>query len=181
VPELRHRGGEFKRNITARGLRRNGYDHTLLRLIVALVRYHYSLAGLDSTPHHEQSASSIDGDCKGLLVKRIATWQRSVDEQREMRIDPARRAAIRMLFSGCFSHFGVLTLERNNATQFTPASKAGLLVEGTVRTNWTACLEPRALRPKAAESHWYSRPWDTWTGKNTSRICLFDQLKFRAR
>src|SRR6266436_461890 len=34
---------------------------------------------------------------------------------------------------------------------FTPASKAGLLVEGTVRKNWTACLEPRGLRPKAAE------------------------------
>src|ERR1700693_5155500 len=32
-----------------------------------------------------------------------------------------------------------------------PASKAGLLVEGTVRKNWTACLEPRGLRPKAAE------------------------------
>jgi len=32
-----------------------------------------------------------------------------------------------------------------------PASKAGLLVEGTVRKNWTACLEPRGLRPKASE------------------------------
>src|SRR5262249_1016600 len=73
VPELRHRGGEFKRNITARRLRRNGYDDALLRLIVSLVRYHYSLAGLDTTRHQDQSASSIDGDCKGLLVKRIAT------------------------------------------------------------------------------------------------------------
>ena len=73
VPELRHRGGEFKRNITARRLRRNGYDDALLRLIVSLVRYHYSLAGLDTTSHQDQSASSIDGDCKGLLVKRIAT------------------------------------------------------------------------------------------------------------
>jgi hypothetical protein len=68
-----------------------------------------------------------------------------------MGINPARRAAIRVLGSGCFSHFGVLALERNNSTQFTPASKAGLLVEGTVRKNWTACLEPRGLRPKAAE------------------------------
>src|SRR5262249_46964483 len=73
VPELRHRGGEFKRNITTRRLRRNGYDDTLLRLIVSLVHYHYSLAGLDTTRHQDQSASSIDGDCKGLLVKRIAT------------------------------------------------------------------------------------------------------------
>src|SRR5262249_41510988 len=32
-----------------------------------------------------------------------------------------------------------------------PASKACLLVEGTVRKKWTACLEPRGLRPKAAE------------------------------
>src|SRR5215470_3412671 len=68
-----------------------------------------------------------------------------------MDINPARRAAIRVLGSGCFSHFGVLAPERNNSTQFTPASKAGLLVEGTVRKNWTACLEPRGLRPKAAE------------------------------
>src|SRR5215471_19058088 len=68
-----------------------------------------------------------------------------------MGINPARRAAIRVLASGCFSHFGVLALERNNSTQFTPASEAGLLVEGTVRKNWTACLEPRGLRPKAAE------------------------------
>ena len=68
-----------------------------------------------------------------------------------MGINPARRAAIRVLGSGCFSHFGVLALERYNSAQFTPASKAGLLVEGTVRKNWTACLEPRGLRPKAAE------------------------------
>src|SRR3974377_1962164 len=33
VPELRHRSGEFKRNITARRLRCNGYDDALLRLI----------------------------------------------------------------------------------------------------------------------------------------------------
>src|ERR1700751_2785642 len=45
----------------------------------------------------------------------------------------------------------VLALERNNSTQFTPASKAGLLVEGTVRKNWTVCLDPRGLRPKAAD------------------------------
>src|SRR6516162_3853377 len=32
-----------------------------------------------------------------------------------------------------------------------PASKAGLLVERTVRKNWTACLEPRGIRPRAAE------------------------------
>src|SRR5882762_11387446 len=50
-----------------------------------------------------------------------------------MGINPARRAAIRVLGSGCFSHFGVLAPERNNSAQFTPASKAGLLVEGTVR------------------------------------------------
>src|SRR3974377_1557719 len=73
VPELRHRSGEFKGNNTARRLRRNGYDDAFLRLIVSLVRYHYSLAGLDTTRHEDQSTSSIDGDCKGLLVKRIAT------------------------------------------------------------------------------------------------------------
>ena len=72
MPELRHRGGEFKRNITARRLRRNRYDDALLRLIVSLVRYHYSLAGLDTTRHQDQSASSIDGECKGLLIERIA-------------------------------------------------------------------------------------------------------------
>jgi len=73
VPELRHRGEEFKGNKTARRLRRNGYDDALLRLIVCLVRYHDSLAGSETTGHQDQSASSIDGDCKGLLVKRIAT------------------------------------------------------------------------------------------------------------
>ena len=73
VPELRHRGGEFKRNITACRLRHNGYDDALLRLIVSLVRYHDSLAGFDTTRHPDQSASFIDGDCEGLLVKRIAT------------------------------------------------------------------------------------------------------------
>src|SRR5215471_12282327 len=73
VPELGHRGEKFKRNITARRLRRNGYDDALLRLIVSLVRYHYSLAGLDTTRHQDQSASSIEGDCKGFLVKRLAT------------------------------------------------------------------------------------------------------------
>src|SRR6267143_4379056 len=44
-----------------------------------------------------------------------------------------------------------LPWKRNNSAQYTPASKAGLLVEGTVRKNWTACLEPRGLRPKASE------------------------------
>src|ERR1700758_1291822 len=68
-----------------------------------------------------------------------------------MGINPARCATMRVLRSGCVSHFSVLALEHNNSTQFTPASKAGLLVEGTVRKNWTACLEPRGLRPKAAE------------------------------
>src|SRR5215469_8549045 len=95
-----------------------------------------------------------------------------------MGINPARRATIRVLGSECFSHFGVLALERNNWTQFTPASKAGLLVEGTVRKNWTACLEPRTLRPKQPKGDWYSRAWDTWAGENTSRIWPFDQLKF---
>jgi hypothetical protein len=151
MPELRHRGGEFKRNIAAPSLRRNGYDDALLRLIVSLVCHHYSLAGLDTTRHQDQSASSTDGDCQGLLVKRIAAWQRAVDKQREMSINPARNAAIRVLSSGCFSHFVVLALERNNSTQFTPACKAGLLVEGTVWKNWTACLELRGLRPTAAE------------------------------
>src|SRR5262249_16772446 len=68
-----------------------------------------------------------------------------------MGINPARRAAIRVLDNGCFSHFGVLALERNNSTQFTPASNAGLLVEGTVQKNWTAGLKPGGLRPKAAK------------------------------
>jgi hypothetical protein len=120
VPEPRRRRGEFKRNITTRGLRRNRYHDALLRLIVSLVGYHYSLAGLDTIRHQDQSASSIDGGCKGFLVKRIATWQRAVDEQREMGINPARRATIRVLGSGWFSHFGVLALARNNSTQFTP-------------------------------------------------------------
>ena len=53
VPELRHRRGEFKRNIIARRLRRNGCDDALLRPIVSLVRYHYSLAGLHATRHQD--------------------------------------------------------------------------------------------------------------------------------
>jgi hypothetical protein len=65
--------------------------------------------------------------------------------------NPVRREATGVLGSGCFHHFGVLALERNNSAQFTPASKVGLLVEGTVRKNWGAGLEPRGLRPKAAE------------------------------
>jgi hypothetical protein len=95
-----------------------------------------------------------------------------------MGINPARRAAIRVLGSGCFSHFGVLALERNNSAKFTPASKAGLLVEGTVRKNWTACLEPRGLRPKAAEKRWYSRDVGHMGRRKYKSHWLFDQLKF---
>jgi hypothetical protein len=95
-----------------------------------------------------------------------------------MGINPARRAAIRVLGSGCFSHFGFLAQERNNSTQFTPAYKAGLLVEGTVRKNWTACLEPRGLRPKAAEKRWYSRDVGHMGRRKYKSHWLFDQLKF---
>src|SRR5215467_8787557 len=31
------------------------------------------------------------------------------------------------------------------------------------------------------KSDWYSRAWDIWAGEHTSRIWLFDQLKFRGR
>src|SRR6266576_3675173 len=86
VPELRHRGGEFKRNITARRLRRNGYDDALLRLIVSLVRYHYSLAGLDTTRHQDQSAPSTDRDCSLLLVQRSAIYQQPVGPHSEIGI-----------------------------------------------------------------------------------------------
>jgi hypothetical protein len=95
-----------------------------------------------------------------------------------MGINPARRAAIRVLGSGCFNHSGVLALERNNSTQFTPASKAGLLVEGTVRKYWTACLSREDFDQRQPKSDWYSRAWDTWAGENASRIWPFDQLKF---
>jgi len=98
-----------------------------------------------------------------------------------MGINPARRAAIRVLGSGCFSHFGVLALERNNSTQFTPASKAGLLVKGTVRKNGRHALSREDLGQKQPKSEWYSWAWDTWAGESTSRIWLFDQLKFRER
>jgi hypothetical protein len=98
-----------------------------------------------------------------------------------MGINPARRAAIRVLGSGCFSHFGVLALERNNSVQFTPASKAGLLVEGTVRKNWTAWLEPRGLRPKAAEKRLVLQGRGHMGRRKYSRFWLFDQLKFRGR
>jgi hypothetical protein len=77
-----------------------------------------------------------------------------------MGINAARLAAIRVLGNGCFSHFGVLALERNNSTQLTPGSEAGLLVEGTV-------------------GDWYSRAWDTGVGKQTGSHWPFDQLKFR--
>src|ERR1700747_3685896 len=98
-----------------------------------------------------------------------------------MGIDSARRAAIRVLGSGCFSHFGVLALERNNSTQFTPASKAGLLVKGTVRKNGRHALSREDLGQKQPKNDWYSWAWDTWAGQSTSRIWLFDQLKFRGR
>src|SRR6266481_2540892 len=45
----------------------------------------------------------------------------------------------------------VIALQGITRLNLRPASKVGLLVEGTVRKNWTACLEPRGLRPKAAE------------------------------
>jgi hypothetical protein len=181
VPELRHLGGEFKRNIIARRLGHNGYDDALLRLIVCLVRYHYSLAGLDPTRHQDQSTRSIDGDCRGLLVKRITTWQSAVDEQREMGINPARRAASGVLDRGCFSHFGVLALECNHSAQFTPASQAGLLVEGTVRKSGTACLDPPGLRAKATEKRLVLQGVGHMDRKICNRIWLFDQLKFRER
>jgi hypothetical protein len=151
VPELRRRGGESERNIAARRLRDNGYDRALLRLIVCLVRYHDSLARLDATRHPDQSASFMDGDGKRLLVKRIATRQRTVDEQRELGIRPAVRAGTRVLGNQCFRHLDVLALQRNNSTQFTPPTKAGLLVNRTVRKNWTAYVEPRKFQPRAAE------------------------------
>src|SRR4051794_29833019 len=65
MPELRRRRGESKRNITARRLRHSRYDDALLRLIVCLVRYHYSLTSADTTRHPDQSACFIDGDRKG--------------------------------------------------------------------------------------------------------------------
>jgi hypothetical protein len=95
-----------------------------------------------------------------------------------MGINPARRAAIRVLGSGCFSHFGVLALERNNSTQFTPALNAGLLVEGTVGRH---ALSRETSAKGSQKSDWYSRAWDIRAGESTSRIWLFDQLKFRGR
>src|SRR5579862_2818569 len=67
-----------------------------------------------------------------------------------MGIDPARRAAIRVLGSGCFSHFGVLALERNNSTQFTPASRS----RSTGQGNSSESLEgrPRAAKTSAKGS-----------------------------
>lgn len=110
VPEPRHGGGEFKRNIIARRLRHshNGYDGALLRLAVSLVRYQYSLAGLYTTCHRDQSASSTDGDCVGLFVERIATY--AVDGQREMDVNPTRYA-IRVIATRSFSDFGLLAFE----------------------------------------------------------------------
>jgi len=141
MPELRHWPGKSKPNIAARWLRHNGYDDAFLRLIVCLIRNHYSLAVFDTTCHPDQSASLIDGDCRGLFVKRIATWQRAIDEQREVGSDPARRAVTRVLDNRGFRHFGLLVLDRNNSPQFTAATDAGLLVERTVRSNWAAYLE----------------------------------------
>jgi len=69
-------------------------------------------------------------------------------------------------------------LERNNSAQFTPASKVGLLVEGTVRKNWGAGLEPRGLRPKAAEKWWYSRDVGHMGRRKYKSHWPFDQLKF---
>src|ERR1700719_3386232 len=68
-----------------------------------------------------------------------------------MGINAGRRAGKHELSSGWFSHFGDAALERNHSTKFTPPSKAVLVVEGIDLKNWTACLEPRGLRPKAAE------------------------------
>jgi hypothetical protein len=52
-PELRHRGAEFERNLTAGRLRHNGYDDALLHPAVSLVRYQYSLAGPDATCYQD--------------------------------------------------------------------------------------------------------------------------------
>ena len=98
-----------------------------------------------------------------------------------MDINPARRAAVRVLGSGYFSHFGVLALERNNSTQFTPASKAGLLVEGTVRKNGRHALFRKHFGQKQPKGDWYSWAWNTRAVGSTSPIWLFDQLKFRGR
>jgi hypothetical protein len=80
-----------------------------------------------------------------------------------------------------FQSFGLLALERNNSTQLTPASKAGLLVDGTVRKNWMACLEPRGFGQRQRKNDWYSRGVGHMGRRNAIRIWLFDQLKFRGR
>src|SRR5438552_11426321 len=98
-----------------------------------------------------------------------------------MGINPARRTAIRVLGSGCFSHFGVLALERNNSAQFTPASKAGLLAEGTARKIGRHALSREDFGQRQPKSDWYSSAWGTWEGEGTSRSWLCDQLTFRVR
>lgn len=109
LPELRHPGGELKRNMTARGPRRNGYDDARLRPVVSLVRYQYSLAGLDTACHQDQGAGSIDGDCVGLLVERIATY--AADGQGETDGNATRGADVRVPGSRCFSDCSPLAFE----------------------------------------------------------------------
>ena len=42
-------------------------------------------------------------------------------------------------------------------------------------------LSREDLGQRQPKSDWYSWAWDTWAGESTSRIWLFDQLKFRGR
>ena len=121
TPDLRHRCGKFKGNVTAvcRACP-NRYDDTLFRLVVSLVRHHQSLSGSDTTRHRNQSAVSIDQDREGFFVEWIATQRAPVNEHRNMDGNTTRPAAIRTISA---RHLGGTTVralgkERSGPPQY---------------------------------------------------------------
>ena len=97
APKLRHRSGKFKRNISVTTtLLLNRYNDAVLRPVVSLVRYHKSLAGSNITCYRNQAASPVDDDRVGVLMKRISRRGTTVDKERNMHMNPARPAALRV-------------------------------------------------------------------------------------
>jgi len=98
-----------------------------------------------------------------------------------MGINPARSAAIRVLGSGCFSHFGVLALERNTKLNLRRRPKQVYWSREQFGKIGRHALSREDFGQRQPKSDWYSRAWDTWAGESTSRFWLFDQLKFPGR
>jgi hypothetical protein len=108
TPELRHRSGKLKGNVTAiRRACHNGYNSALFRLIVSLVSHHQSLTGLDTARHRDQSAGSIDRNRAGFFMEWISCRRVTVNEQGNMDVHARRSSAIGMPSKNCPGGFGV--------------------------------------------------------------------------